>query len=118
MQMVEMSGTRFGTSGARRAAIGARGWWSASGTETRWTTQTALAKRYSSATPMGAGTFIALVVIGAGLFGQPGAVLGALVALSGLFLSNPRPRDGFVCLRCGCEFDPTGEWHGQGRSEH
>lgn len=111
MHMVAMAGTRHGSSSWGRATIGARGWWSLSRTNARWTSQSLLAKRYSPAEPMEAGTFVVLLLAGAWLFGQPGAVLAAGIGLACLFFWNPPQPSGLVCLRCGCEFQPPSEEH-------
>lgn len=107
MQMVAMAGTRHGAARTSRATIGARGWWSISGNRARWTSQTALARRYAPAENVGSAGLFAMLLIGAAIHGAIGAVVafGLWVAVQVMSLRDPP--DGFVCLRCGCEFSPT-----------
>lgn len=109
MQMVAMAGTRHGNVRANRATIGARGWWSLSGTRARWTSQTALAKRYAPAVGMSSGGLVALLLIGAAIHGASGAIAAVCLGITIQALSLRDPPDGFVCLRCGCEFNPTSQ---------
>lgn len=104
MRMVAMTGTRFGNARGRRATIGARGWWSVSGTVAQWTSQTALAKRYAPASPIGNRLLLALIVVGAATNGMAGAFVGLLLGVVLAAWLTRDPPEGFVCLRCGCEF--------------
>lgn len=104
MRMVAMAGTRTGSARASRASIGARGWWSLSGSDVRWTSQTALARRYAPSSPIGNRTLLALIVIGAMTHGISGAAVGLLLGVALSVWLTRDPPDGFVCLRCGCEF--------------
>lgn len=106
MRMVTMAGTRIGRADASRATIGARGWWSLSGSESRWTSQTALAKRYAPPSPVSGDALIAMMLVGAGINGMTGALLALVVGLTLAIWLIPNPPDGFVCMRCGCEFRP------------
>ena len=105
MRMIAMSGGRVGRGRSSRVTIGARGWWSLSGSSSHWASQTELAKRYTPSSVIGPRGIIALLLIGALLNGVTGAVLALL--LGGILTLLARnPPDGFVCLRCGCEFQP------------
>lgn len=108
-QMIAMAGTRHGTARASRATIGARGWWSVSGKRVRWTSQTALARRYAPAVGMSSGGFVALILIGAAIHGTVGAMVSLLLGLIAQIVLSRDPPDGFVCLRCGCEFRPASQ---------
>lgn len=107
MRMIAMAGTRSGSARTSRATLGARGWWSLSGSNFRWTSQTALARRYAPSSPIGGGCLLALLVIGAAMNGMTGAAVALLLGLAlEIWLTRETP-DGFVCLRCGCEFQPA-----------
>jgi hypothetical protein len=107
MRIIAMTGTRTGNARASRATIGARGWWSFSGGNFRWTSQTALARRYAPSSPIGGTCLLALLVIGAAIHGMTGAAVALLLALALDSWLTSEPPDGFVCLRCGCEFQPA-----------
>lgn len=106
MHMVAMAGTRTSNGRATRAGIGARGWWSLSETRARWTSQTMLAQRYASTKTIGSGGLVALMIIGAAAHGVPGALVALLLGVVAQALLFRDPPSGFVCLRCGCEFNP------------
>ena len=112
MHMVAMAGTRTGNGRATRASIGARGWWSLSGTSVRWTSQTMLAQRYAPATAISSGGLVALMVIGAAVHGVLGALVAFLFGVATQVFLSREPPSGFVCLRCGCEFKPVDAPHG------
>lgn len=109
IQMVAMAGTHHGTARVSRATIGARGWWSISGNRARWTSQTALARRYAPAAGTTSGGFFALILTGAAIHGTTGAMVSLLLGLIAQIALSRNPPDGFVCLRCGCEFNPTSQ---------
>jgi hypothetical protein len=109
MQLVAMSGTRHGNARVSRATIGAHGWWSLSGNRARWSSQSALARRYAPAATISSGGLVVLILIGAAIHGTIGAMVSLLLGLIAQIVLSRDPPDGFVCLRCGCEFRPTSQ---------
>ena len=106
MRMVAMTGTRISTGNANRTAIGARGWWSFSHIRARHTSQSLLARRYSPTGSLDAGGLIVLMGIGALIDGGAGAIAALLLGAFVQAVASGETPDGFVCLRCGCEFKP------------
>jgi hypothetical protein len=104
--MIAMTGSRVGRSRSIWASTGARGWWSLSGSGSHWLSQTALAKHYAPTSIIEPGGIIVLLLAGVLFNGLTGAVLALLAYLGIGALFNRPPPDGFVCLRCGCEFRP------------
>lgn len=106
VRIVAMTGSRIGSSNSSRGTIGARGWWGLSGSGSESRSQTALARYYTATSIIGPGGIIALLLVGVLFNGVTGAILALLAYLSLGALLARKPPDGFVCLRCGCEFQP------------
>lgn len=104
MRIVVATGTRIGRSVGRRVTVGARGWWSVAASDWNWTSRTALAARYSPASPIGLGGILVLTLLGTLISGMTGAALGLVLGIVLRDWLTPEVPDGFVCLRCGCEF--------------
>src|SRR5690606_8949123 len=72
---------RIGRSVGRRVTVGARGWWSVAASDWNWASRTALAARYSPASPIGLGGILVLTLLGALISGMTGAALGLVLGI-------------------------------------
>lgn len=97
MRMIAMSGGRVGRGRSSRVTIGARGWWSLSGSSSHWASQTELAKRYTPSSIIGPRGIIALLLIGALLNGVTGAVLALLLGGILTLLARNRRMVSYAC---------------------
>lgn len=106
LQMIALTGTRTMRGRKSSATIGARGWWSLSRTDLHATSQTLLAGRIAPHQPTSVGPLVFAIAVAYAFFG-PWAIAAILIAWFAFAMRDTRESpEGFLCLRCGHQFDP------------